>query len=45
VTIKNVGGGKVVLVSKKGRRLTKPTSRKKAKEREREINFFKRKGK
>lgn len=41
MTIKPAGKGKYVLVSHTGKRLTKPTTKKNALKRERQIQFFK----
>lgn len=41
MTVKPVGKGKYVLVSKKGKALTKPVSKKEAIHREKQVVFFK----
>jgi hypothetical protein len=43
--VQSVGKGKFVVMSKKGKRLSKPVSKKAAKKRLQQIEFFKHKGK
>jgi hypothetical protein len=43
--VKKATGGKYVVVSKKGKKLSKPLSKEKAKERLAEIEYFKHKNK
>lgn len=44
MTIRRVKGGKFVVFSKKGKRLSKPTTKKGAVKRLRQVEFFKRQG-